>query len=175
VNEDVDADGIKVSMNLRFPGQYYDSESGLHYNYYRTYDPLTGRYINSDPIGLEGGLNTFVYVGGNPMSRTDSFGLAWGYTERGNTWNLGLPPPVGPSWGDRLSAPNGNMWGLPDKQDNVCTLGPILGPIGDACFPDRCQKHDDCYAANGCTASSWVSSALGGTKSCNKCNSGFFE
>jgi hypothetical protein len=82
---------------------------------------------------------------------------------------------MGQSLGDAISQPNGNVWGKPGPQDNVCSLGPVFGPIGDACVPDRCQKHDDCYADNGCTASSWVSSALGGTKSCNQCNSGFFQ
>jgi RHS repeat-associated protein len=65
----------QIEMPLRFPGQYYDSESGLHYNYYRDYDPTLGRYVQSDPIGLEGGLNTFVYGLNNPLSRIDFFGL----------------------------------------------------------------------------------------------------
>ncbi len=56
-------------------GQYFDSESNLFYNYFRYYDPSTGRYITSDPIGLEGGLNTFGYVGGSPLSYVDSYGL----------------------------------------------------------------------------------------------------
>ncbi|HGM5027560.1 TPA: RHS repeat domain-containing protein, partial [Pseudomonas aeruginosa] len=64
-----------TQVNLRFPGQYYDAESGLHYNYFRDYDPETGRYVESDPIGLGGGLNTYGYVEANPVLRTDPLGL----------------------------------------------------------------------------------------------------
>jgi RHS repeat-associated protein len=63
------------SLNARFPGQYFDSETGLHYNYYRYYNPVTGRYLTSDPIGLAGGLNTFSYVANNPVQWMDMFGL----------------------------------------------------------------------------------------------------
>jgi len=75
VNEDPDGDGNIVTLNVRFPGQYYDQETGLHYNYYRYYDPSTGRYITSDPIGLAGGLNTYTYVENNPVNRVDFYGL----------------------------------------------------------------------------------------------------
>ncbi|WP_051961843.1 RHS repeat domain-containing protein [Methylobacter sp. BBA5.1] len=62
-------------FNLRFPGQYYDAETGLHYNVFRDYDPRTGRYSQSDPIGLAGGLNTYIYVANNPLNLIDPDGL----------------------------------------------------------------------------------------------------
>jgi len=63
-----------VDNPFRFPGQYYDPETGLHYNYFRYYNPQNGRYITPDPIGLEGGINLFTYVGNNPVNRIDPTG-----------------------------------------------------------------------------------------------------
>jgi RHS repeat-associated protein len=58
-----------------FPGQYFDVETGLHYNYFRDYDPSIGRYVQSDPIGLGSGSNTYLYVTANPLENSDRFGL----------------------------------------------------------------------------------------------------
>ncbi len=64
-----------VVNNFRFAGQYFDDETGLHYNYHRYYDPKTGRYLTPDPIGLGGGINLFVYASNNPINAIDPFGL----------------------------------------------------------------------------------------------------
>ena len=75
-NDDPDNNKHPFIFNLRFAGQYYDWETGLHYNYFRDYDPATGRYVQSDPIGLAGGLNTYGYVDSNPLYWIDLFGLS---------------------------------------------------------------------------------------------------
>jgi RHS repeat-associated protein len=69
------------TYSLRFPGQYYDAETGHNYNYFRDYDPTTGRYIESDPLGLFGGINTYGYVNGNPIAYIDFYGLCWIYSQ----------------------------------------------------------------------------------------------
>ncbi len=76
-NADPDGNSQEFVLNLRYPGQYYEGESGLHYNHFRTYDPRLGRYIESDPIGLRGAMNTFEYAGSNPILNIDINGLAY--------------------------------------------------------------------------------------------------
>ena len=73
--EDPDGDGQAVVLNLRLPGQYMDFESQMHYNRFRTYDPAVGRYLESDPIGLHGGINTYSYALNSPINAIDPLGL----------------------------------------------------------------------------------------------------
>jgi RHS repeat-associated protein len=70
--------GMTAANPLRFPGQQYDAATGLHYNHFRDYDPALGRYVQSDPIGLAGGVNTYSYALGNPLKYTDPTGTCIG-------------------------------------------------------------------------------------------------
>ncbi|WNH53222.1 RHS repeat-associated core domain-containing protein [Stenotrophomonas oahuensis] len=72
---DTDGDGVEYQLNLRFPGQQYTAATELNYNYLRDYDPAVGRYIQSDPIGLAGGLSTYLYSGASPVESIDPLGL----------------------------------------------------------------------------------------------------
>ncbi len=97
-----------ISFNLRYPGQYFDEESNLNYNYFRSYSPGTGRYSQPDPIGLEGGLNRYLYAGANPFQYTDPYGLN---------------PLVGAVNGGRIGALGGSALG---------PLGTVVGGLGGA-------------------------------------------
>ena len=104
---------IKTAMvknNLRFPGQYFDAETGLHYNWNRFYDPEVGRYISADPIGLDGGMNLYSYVQNNPVNAIDPFGLALIY--------------------------NGSGTGIPYKPEHDGNKPPSMCDPGDLCNVD---------------------------------------
>lgn len=96
LDNDPDNNGVSVFMPLRFPGQMVEEPSGLYYNYYRDYDPQLGRYIQSDPIGLDGGINTYSFVLNNPVIYFDLKGLH--HAKNSNCANLdynckaNLPP-----------------------------------------------------------------------------------
>ena len=74
-------------------GAYQDKETNTHYNYFRDYDPSIGRYIQSDPIGLDGGINTYAYVNSNPLSKSDPMGLAEVPSKGSPFYNPNYKPP----------------------------------------------------------------------------------
>ncbi len=120
-DEDPDGDGQRFEFNLRFPGQYFDQETNLHYNYFRDYDPSIGRYIQSDPIGLDGGINTYLYAF-DPLTQIDPLGLM--------------------GFGGGGSA-GGQSKGVP-KRSSVCGTGGMLrGPEFE--FREACIEHDQCF------------------------------
>lgn len=99
--QDPDNDGVPFVFDMRFPGQRYDAASGLLQNYYREYEALTGRYTQSDPIGLAGGSATYAYVRGNPLSRMDPLGLVdLNYDVPGSRTYAGL---------DLIASPDGQL------------------------------------------------------------------
>ena len=108
-----------AELNLRFPGQYYDEETGFHQNHFREYDPKTGRYLQSDPIGLEGGINTYIYALNNPIRYKDPLGL----------WVMRCARKLGDKFGAPMY-PSGN----PLRHEYISVSGNILsfqaGPNG---------------------------------------------
>ncbi len=92
-------DKLVIESNLRFPGQLEDVETGLYYNWHRYYDPEVGRYVTGDPIGLEGGVNFYSYVNGNPVNLIDPLG---NYSA---TLPIYRPLPIGPVIGYCIANP----------------------------------------------------------------------
>jgi RHS repeat-associated protein len=121
----VAAANAQFRYNVRFPGQFYDAESGKHYNYFRDYDASTGRYVQSDPIGLRAGMNTYAYVKSRPLKKVDPKGLVG--------FDPAYPPPRPPQ------RPDGNEWGWGCGDKDTDHLVP------DAPFLTCCREHDKCY------------------------------
>ena len=146
----------RISMNLRFPGQYYDVETGTHYNFHRDYRPNAGRYVQSDPIGLKGGVNTFGYAYQNPINNFDSDGrLVWllGLGALGGTGATGATA-VGASAGLTAAVNLAGMAGTvaiinslsnnrEEEADNSCDEFECTPVEGTKCYtgPDTDHKH----------------------------------
>ena len=111
--------GVETVVNhLRFPGQYFDEETGLHYNWHRFYDPETGRYISADPIGLAGGINLYAYVGGDPVNWIDPEGAKGNGLNYRRNWR-GRTPGHNPSK-SKKPKPLSNR--TPDQLENLPDL-----------------------------------------------------
>ena len=163
------------SFNLRFPGQYHDAETGLHYNYFRDYDPSVGRYVESDPIGLKGGLNTFGYANARPTVNADTFGLY------GLPWEISpgfVPFPDVPNsprspvlaWPWPLWPANGNIYPGFTPQDEVCSVPGWAGRDrmnANPCIKKCCVSHDKCFKQFNCNMSSWLGPVFTACKLCN--------
>jgi RHS repeat-associated protein len=120
--------GSSVVNNMRFPGQYYDSETGLHYNYFRYYDPSVGRYLTPDPIGLAGGINLYAYVSGNPVNWVDPLGLL---TESYNNATGGgwKAPPQRYNPTHNVFNSKGPSWGVVNPSDLKAGADSSTGPL----------------------------------------------
>ena len=134
-DEDPDGNSKSFTLNLRFPGQYYDAESGLHYNYFRTYDPGTGRYIESDPVGLGAGLNTYGYALQQPQRFADPFGLRvtgeWIEQPRFNLESYGIDD-------FELVFGSGSSWG---QVEFIRLFGYAAGFVN---IDVKCKNSDEC-------------------------------
>jgi RHS repeat-associated protein len=120
-----------ITNHFRFPGQYFDQETGLHYNWHREYGPAIGRYSIPDPIGLWGGINLYLYVKNNPVRFVDRNGLFeyYGY------W-------CGPNWTGRFE----KSWNeLTPEEKQQAIVDPLRRPRTEM---DWCCFHHDVCCGN---------------------------
>jgi len=141
-----------ITLNLRFPGQYFDAETGLNYNYFRDYEPGTGRYVESDPIGLAAGVSTYGYALQNPLLLFDPNGLRSWYCQRplcpaGTNCTTGeRGPPVtnhqylcATRWDGSIECGGQSS----DKPTDFTSPGRPTRPDEDAYNPNSCDQVDD--------------------------------
>src|SRR5688500_8134489 len=129
------------------PGQYYDAETGKHYNYMRDFDPAIGRYIESDPIGLNGGINTFAYVESDPLGNFDPSGLVTYMCTKplhklgGHGLRSGLDVPGNPLYHQYICVPDGKGGRSCGGQDDGSGFGFGPGkPSSDGYAPQQCVQ-----------------------------------
>lgn len=129
------------ALNLRFPGQYFDAESGLSYNVNRDYEAATGRYAQSDPIGLAGGASTYGYVRSSPLARVDRLGRDDSGCMRDPSWCGWLPPANTPTNGSLGIGETGGAANFVESTEfgfagdttpNICFYATVCGSAGTA-------------------------------------------
>jgi RHS repeat-associated protein len=131
-------------------GQYYDAETGLHYNYHRYYDPSTGRYLTPDPIGLLGGINRFVYAGNNPINAVDPLGLLDAKSAY-NYWTA-----VGTSGASR--ALNGGGWDAVvgnSQAAGAAIMSSFIDFFGARALQTNAELSGQYSAIEGCEGEAW--------------------
>ena len=136
------------TLNLRLPGQYFDAETGYHYNGFRDYSPELGRYLQADPIGLNGGMNLYAYCGGDPVNRKDERGLGFeddDYQDSYGGWdNSGLDgmgdldenDGSGAVYGNDEAGGSGVLAGILGNVRITTTKSAKLGPISSTWTTD---------------------------------------
>ncbi|MGX9969873.1 RHS repeat-associated core domain-containing protein [Xanthomonas euvesicatoria] len=153
-NQDPDGDGAALVLDMRFPGQRFDAASGLNQNYFRDYEAATGRYGQSDPIGLGGGISTFSYVAATTLTSIDPFGLVpnqgcvasvvaictvvggsvgyWGGGILGGAGGTAVPPVAGTAGGFIAGSTLGGLGGA--------SAGGLIGGLASSAV---CPDEDD--------------------------------
>ncbi|MCB2184537.1 MAG: hypothetical protein KQH63_21145, partial [Desulfobulbaceae bacterium] len=173
-----------VVNNLRAPGQYFDAETGLHYNWQRYYDPQTGRYLTPDPIGLNGGINLYSYATQNPINYIDADGklattivgiIAGAYTgalsgiESGNMFSAIAGGTAGAIVGGIVGTFVPHMSGVAGGVIGGAISGAFGGAAGSAFgkYLDPCSSSEDVLiaAGNGMANGMIVGAAGGGLSS----------
>ncbi len=127
-----------VTFNIRFPGQYFDAETGWHDNRWRYFSPEIGRYISADPIGQQGGVNTYEYAFSNPLARADLYGLTSiqvNFNAPTTNTSITLGQPSTTRQGVTFD-PNSGQVTVTDPNANVTATFPaVSGPHGQGALP----------------------------------------
>jgi len=133
-NEDANGDGVAFRFNLRYPGQYADAETGLNYNYFRTYESSTGRYTQSDPAGLRGGISSYSYAASRSLKFIDPTGLTFDDVVRTFFQVTASFPDLHPTGGIMCAA-------LPDRDGDPRDGHTISYSAGDFVFAPNSFPH----------------------------------